>query len=819
MTRLLSTIVTSAIILLLTTTVLFAQDSPRLVLILTGGGARGIAQVGVLKELERRGLIPDAVVGTSIGAIVGGLYASGYTAAELDSMFRDINWDDVTSLGDDTDREQLFFAQKAEDDRSLLTLRFRNFRFLPPKSISAGGKFASFLQDILWRSPWNSTTDFDSLFIPFRAVGTNLVDGSWVALDTGNLATALRASASFPLRYAPVRIGDKIIIDGGLVANIPYEAAAQLDGDVYVVVNTVSDYLTTDDLDTPLNIADQAVTAAMKQRDTMWLSKADVVITPELGYRSTFDFSDIESLIRAGERAAIPLADSIQAKLRLVMARRRSAMGGEENPDSALARTLIRSARIECAERVHEIPEVYQILDDVVGRGWSPLFARYHSRRILDALHNNGLDLAYIRNVRYEPVSGAVVWTIDDGRVRNISINPARHVDLKDALREFTFDTTRAVSANDLSATAANLRASELFDDVDMSLQHRADTGLTIVVGASDRGNQVLRLGARIDNERFTQGSLEFANINVLSTGIRSTIRAYGSERIGELAWTFDVPRIAGTLWTASAKAYGSFRHVWIYGAVANRPTTEPLRSRIQEFSEDRYGLRLSAGRQLERGGVVLGEFRYEQQRYRDLDSVPMGYQPLATLRLSARWDDRDFVDFATHGRVVDIAMETSLFSLSNGLSFTKITARTSTTVDIGGLFVTPSFMIGAADRTLPGPELFSLGGQDMFFGMREDEERGKQILVGNLGARTLLPVRLFWDTWIGARYDIGAIWANPENIRIGDMQHGLGLTLGVDTPVGPAMLSLGRRFYFLDNPAAVAWGPVLAYFSVGMRL
>ncbi len=106
--------------------------NPTIALVLSGGGARGAAHIGVLKRMEELGIQPDIIVGSSFGAIVGGLWAAGYTATELDSLFRSIDWAEVSAFQDDTKRETLFFAQKAEDDRNIITLRFRNFEFVPP---------------------------------------------------------------------------------------------------------------------------------------------------------------------------------------------------------------------------------------------------------------------------------------------------------------------------------------------------------------------------------------------------------------------------------------------------------------------------------------------------------------------------------------------------------------------------------------------------------------------------------------------------------------------------------------------------------------
>lgn len=133
---------------ILTTLPLVAQQQ-RIALVLTGGGARGIAQIGVLRALERNGIIPDVVVGSSFGAIVGGLYAAGYSPDSIASIMRAVDWNDVTSIGADTRREFQFYGQKQENDRSLLTLRFRNFSFITPVALGGSTRFTSALQHVL----------------------------------------------------------------------------------------------------------------------------------------------------------------------------------------------------------------------------------------------------------------------------------------------------------------------------------------------------------------------------------------------------------------------------------------------------------------------------------------------------------------------------------------------------------------------------------------------------------------------------------------------------------------------------------------------
>ena len=813
----------SVILIMVSASIAYGQKTrPTVVLVLTGGGARGLSQIGALRELYRHHIHPDVVIGSSFGAIIGGLYAAGYTPDEIESIFAGLDLNAITALGDDTRRQTLFYTQKQEDDRSLLTLRFRDFEFLPPQALNGSARFSSVLQRLLWQSPLNSVTDFDDLRCRFRAVATNLATGTSVVIDSGNLATALQASASFPLRYAPVRIGDSILVDGGLISNIPTPYAAPFNPDIVIVVNTVSELLPPSDLNDALDVADQALTVAMKQRDSMCLALADIVITPDLKGYSTFDFTPVNELVERGARA---VSDSVHIIKKLYNAKDKEIKATlppqtQDQRDSIMYVTFIDTVDIRASFDVSGHHMVDSLILDIDSRGWSDAFVRHYTLRLHQAFRRHGFDFAYIRAMAHDRSIWELTIHMDEGRLSQVKIDPKRPVSLDDVEREFDIDVGEVVTVEGLQSTADNLRASDLFDNVDLTIEPASDSGLAVTVGATDRGNQVIKLGARVDNERYGQAGIDLIQQNMFSTGMRFGVRGYISPRIGGVSALFEVPRIANTLLTASLRGYASFRHVWIYRSIPDQERDNDVRERIGEYSEDRLGVRLSAGRQLERNGVILGELRYEQQRYRDLNAAAVpGYQPLATVRGIARWDDRDDIYFPSEGRVIDLLFETSIVNFSNGLSFTKASAQLSTIIPIGAFAISPSFMIGAADRTLPGAELFSLGGQDMFFGMRQDEERGRQVIVGNIEGRWHSPIDILFPTYFSIRYDVGAIWEVPEQIRFADLQHGIGGTVALDTPIGPAAFSVGRRFRFLSNPNDVAWGAILGYFDIGVRL
>src|SRR5258707_1009416 len=200
-----------------------SQVRPRICLVLSGGGARGMAHIGVLKVLEELKIPIDCIAGTSMGAVVGGLYASGMTAAQIDATMRSVDWQEA--FRDAPPRRDLAFRRK-QDDRNFLVqlpLGLKHGKILLPKGFIQGQKLQQTLRQLTL--PFSQDTDFDKLPTPFRAVATDLVSGNAVLLDKGDLAMAMRASISAPGFFAPVEAEGLLLVDGGLAENLTVDVA------------------------------------------------------------------------------------------------------------------------------------------------------------------------------------------------------------------------------------------------------------------------------------------------------------------------------------------------------------------------------------------------------------------------------------------------------------------------------------------------------------------------------------------------------------------------------------------------------------------
>ncbi|MGN2623714.1 patatin-like phospholipase family protein [Stutzerimonas balearica] len=327
-----------------------AQDAPRTGLVLSGGAARGLAHIGVLKALEEQGVRIDAIAGTSMGAVIGGLYASGYTVAELEQLARTLDWRQV--LSDDPPRPDVPFRRK-QDDRDFLVKRKLSFRddgsLGLPLGVIQGQNLALLLERLLVHV--SDTRDFDRLPIPFRAVATDIANDQKVIFRSGHLPQAIRASMSIPAVFAPVEIEGRLLVDGGMVDNIPMDVARDMGVDRLIVVDIGTPLMPRDELLTVVDVLNQSITMMTRRNSEAQLATLrgeDLLIQPPLAAYGSTDFGSTEQLMDAGYRATRALEGRL--------ADWRSPTGG--NPALTLARSAEPRAPVITAIRIENDSKV-----------------------------------------------------------------------------------------------------------------------------------------------------------------------------------------------------------------------------------------------------------------------------------------------------------------------------------------------------------------------------------------------------------------------------------------------------------------------------
>ena len=860
-------------------------NRPRIGLVLSGGGARGVAQIGVFKALQRHGVPVDVIAATSMGAIVGGLYAAGYTPTELESLAVTTDWDEVLSLTDETRRTELFVDQKQVDDRSFVVVRFQGLTPVLPSAVSSGQRLTDFLSDEILQALYHPFPDFDHLKIPFRAVATDLVSGKRVVLRDGSLAEALRASSTVPLLFNPIERDSMRLVDGGLVANVPVDVARSAGCDIAIAVNTTSGLRTLDEMKAPWQTADQIMGIMMERVNERALATADYVITPDIGRHSGSLFRGLDTLILqgdataerhmpeilqlvrektenmapAGDRARFPgrviwrfdagsIPDSLvpgsvtnDSSLRGTVFGVRTlldalyATGGFQDVQAAVSQSdtgtvvtfsgtpnpVIRQIRFAGCRCVPESVLALHVAP-LLGRAMCRGDMERATEKVLRMYRDKGFSLARFIDARYQESDGTLTFVLDEGVISAVDVQGGERTQDAFILRELPLNAGDVFEIDKARRGVANLSGTKLFEYVYLE-PASVDKRLRLTIRIKERPSQLVRIGLRADGERSLQGLLDIRDENFHGTGMDLGLTVSGGQRNSDITLEYKAQRLFDTYLTFNVSAFHRVYDSYVYQTPPQTQANRWQRDRIGEYRDIRYGFDLSFGSFLERLGNATADLLWQNVRLLNLDNLTIDERyRLVLVRLSTVVDTKDSYPFPTHGVGMKLSYEFSMLGLGSEIGYNSLYIMYESYASWGNrLTFHPRFTMGFADRTMPLAQQFRMGGRESFFGLREDDRRGRQIVLVNAELRYFLPVRLLFDTYVRARYDLGTISAAPEEIKFSSLLHGVGLELAFTTPIGPAVIGAGKSFYFNvalpDTP--VQQGPFLVYFMVGYQL
>jgi len=283
---------------------------PKIGLALGGGGARGASHVGVLRFLEENNIPVDYIAGTSMGSIVGGLYASGYSIEDLEDLLNTTDWVDI--LTDLPGYQDLSFRRKQDYSADLFNfeLGIRGFKVLIPGGLITGQKVRFKLQKMTMHTA--GLTSFDELPIPFRAIATDIETGEVIVLSEGNLAEAIHASFAIPGLISPVEINDRLLVDGGLVSNVPVRAVRDMGADIVIAVNVGAGLKGRDQLNNFAAVTGQIVDLTIYKNVSSEVLDADVLISPDLTGLGSTDFDKTDQIVPRGYEAACRVSELLR---------------------------------------------------------------------------------------------------------------------------------------------------------------------------------------------------------------------------------------------------------------------------------------------------------------------------------------------------------------------------------------------------------------------------------------------------------------------------------------------------------------------------
>ena len=300
------------LLILLFVSCFISQATPRkkVALVLSGGGAKGAAHVGALKVIENMGVPIDYIVGTSIGAIIGGLYSTGYSPEQLETLIKNSNWMDL--LSDKISRNQIPFPYKSEADKYLFSLILgqRNCGILKGHNIS------HLLEELT--TDFEQVTDFNKLPIPFACIATDIVTNKIEIIRSGNLVTAMRASMAIPIAFEPIFVQDKVLIDGGFKDNLPVNVAKTMGADIIIAVDVQSNLATSEELQSIGDVANQLMLMICQSNNNLDYESIDSYMKINVNGFTAASFTPeaMDTLILRGEETAMQHQQELKAILK-----------------------------------------------------------------------------------------------------------------------------------------------------------------------------------------------------------------------------------------------------------------------------------------------------------------------------------------------------------------------------------------------------------------------------------------------------------------------------------------------------------------------
>ena len=713
---------------------------------LSGGGARGMAHIGVLRALEELKVPIDCIAGTSMGAVVGGLYASGMSSRQIESTMRSVDWQEA--FRDEPPRRDLAFRRK-QDDRNFLVrlpLGLKHFQLLLPKGFIQGQKLEETLRQLTL--PFDNTTDFDRLPTPFRAVATDLESGDAVVLDHGDLAIALRASISAPGVFAPVESNGRLLVDGGLAENLPVNVARAMHPDVLIVSDVSFPLQSRKQLDSALSISNQMLAILVRKdsdRQKRSLGPDDILVEPILGSTTSTDFTTAIGAVAAGEAAARKVSDRLAA-LRLGDAE--YAAYAAERGAQVPGLPPIRFVRVDKQSKRYEATILAE-MQPLVGK---PLSVDDLGERITKLY-----GLGYFETLDYSLVQRRPAPLKNDAPPASAA----------------TEGTTAAVDAGNPD-----------------------DTGLEIRARRKSWGPNYLRFGLNLQDD--FQGNSHY---NAAAQFLVTEINDWGAElltdvQIGSeprLFSEFYQPLDPLRTWFVAPSARVEVRDLPIYahnGEVADFRDREAeadfdVGTNIDNWGEIRMGLHRTNGLTRVRYGdpslveqqYNIGEFFFKFS-YDQLDNV---HFPSAGETLTLQWD-ADRTDLGSDV-VRDRVSADYLVARSMGRNTLLWWTSAGTTID------------GKVNPTAV-PEFYSLGGFASLSGLPPDSLTGPHFAITRAiyfrkigrGGEGLFD----FPTYLGASFELGNTWEHRGDIGWGSAHKDLSVFLGIDTYLGPVYLGTG---------------------------
>ena len=721
-----------------------APGRTRVGLALGGGGARGIAHIGVLQMLEELRIPVDCVVGTSMGSIIGGLYASGMTPAQMNETVQRIDW--PAAFIDGPPRADLPFRTKQEQ-RVLLTdqgVGIKDGQVRLPKGLLQGQNLLLLLEELSLSA--TGVRDFDKLKIPYRAVATDLATGAPVVLKSGDLAKAMRASMSIPSVLTPVELDGKLLVDGGVANNVPVDVVRQLcRPDVIIAVDVGAPLAPASELNSVLSITEQLttiLTVRNVQEQLKTLGRKDILITPDLKDISSVAFDRSREAVGVGYAAA-------------------------EGQRNALGRLSLS-------------PAAYQ--------------AHLAARPELPENHRPVVDFVRIKN--HTRLSDQVI-------AAQLRVKPGDRLDPQELSRNLNiiygmgdFQQVGYTLVEEDGKTGLVVEATEKYIGTDT-------LNFGLFLGANMKGDSLFNISAAYTMAQLNALGGEWRNFVQIGGNIKLETDFY--QPLDADQEYFINPYLSYQQYDIDVQSDPDADSANNRFRVRQAQASVEMGRNLERWGRLSLGLHYSAGsNDLRIGQSASAEGNFDGIDYSTCRKNPVSGRFLCSegdfnnSGYSIRWtaDTLDSLNFPTSGYFANLRYYSALTAFGADQDFQTLSLDAFKPLSWGKSTLIPRVRLGGALAGDPGPQnLFALGGFLDLSGYQNGQISGQYIAFGELiymyrldNASAAFTIPLY----AGGSLETGGAWNDLDDVTFDSLIWAGSLFVGADTPLGPLYLGAG---------------------------
>jgi predicted acylesterase/phospholipase RssA len=806
-----------------------AKEAPKIALVLSGGSTRGFAHIGALKALEKAGVRPSFIAGTSMGAVIGGLYAAGFSADSLEKLALTTDWEHLYS--DDPQRKDLLYTRKEDDATSIFRFRLDHGKPSIPTALVSGHSIINYLVSLTLHATVNAGFNFDSLPIPFRASATNLYTGERVIINSGGLAEGMRASLAVPFLFAPFEHEKGTLVDGGFTNVLPVDVALKSNPDIVIAIHAPSPLYNEEQLKNPLRFIDQVVSFCLLNQQYRQERDSAIIIIPEFVEELSDDPEVIPDRIKAGEIAVHKRIDELLQRINNLSVEKvmietlyvenikvEGASNGSADTISEIIKE-IKSSTVTSIQLRNACNKVYKCgLFDTVSFVLSKndlmvnvterkriSSIRLYGNSIFDAamlLELFGLsenDIANphaiaqgVDNIReyynskkyslatvrvHEDGKGGLIIRINEGKVARITIIGNERTSGSILLREMSTISNSLFTLDHMERDIKNILATGLFEHVYFSIKKDSTGGIDLTVVVKEKAPDVFSLGIRYDNVRALEGFLGFKNANIAGRAFTlEGLIQYGLSREKYLLG-MKTDRFWNTYLAADVK--GFFYRDRKYVEDPNDST------RFSYNTLRKLGVTASVAHQILRIGKLSYVILFEQYRSSEDVTSALGnifkYTPLRIASIRAEADSYDDKYHPREGFKLYGSADMGLSFLAGGSGFFNLTLTSSGAISPSRrLTLLPAAYLSFSDVTLPDPVKNYLGGSSEIrmnnhivlynsfplYGFEEQAFSSDALLALRLGVR----VKLWNVQYLTFIANTGTVWKIDAEHSMGDI-------------------------------------------------